>query len=111
MKYQVFRIEYLEFRLEYLDFSNIGCCPSVGLLLLPLLVLFYVRYLFRCAVLCVLSSFAFFVFWKRGLVALLLMSSGCYIDVIVFLTVPWIGLRRVLVAILGHTHLMFDPRL
>ena len=63
-----------------------------------------------CSTLCSFE-FCIFVFWKRGLVDLLLMSSGCYIDVIVFLTVPWIGLRRVLVAILGHSHLLCDPRL
>ena len=38
-------------------------------------------FLFCYALLCVLSSFAIFLKWKRGLVALLLLSCGCICSV------------------------------
>ena len=44
------------------------------------------------------------------LVALLLSSSECHfvvIDFCLFLTVPWVGLKCVIVVFPGHTHLVF----
>ena len=72
--------------------------------------------LFCCALLCVLSSFT---------IILLLLSYGCLVTVNVlvallclsswslenavwlFLTVPWVGLRCVVVVFPDHTHLLF----
>ena len=48
---------------------------------------------------------------KRELVALLILSSVCHVDVNVlcnFLTVPWVGLQCVIVAFPCHTHLLCD---
>ena len=61
-----------------------------------------------CALLCVLSSFAIILIGKRELVALLCLSSWCFVIVIVlwlFLTVPWVGLQCVIVVFPDHTHL------
>ena len=59
---------------------------------------------------CVLSSLAIFLKRKRELVSLLLLSCGCLAAVEVlrlFLTVPWVGLRCVIVVFPDHTHLLF----
>ena len=54
--------------------------------------------MFRCLLLCVHSSFAFILMRKRGLVALLSLSSWCLAMVMwLFLAVPWIFLRFVIV--------------
>ena len=56
---------------------------------------FCIRSLFCYAILCVISSFAIITLGKRGLVALLLLSSGYHVAVIaiiLFLMVPWVGL-------------------
>ena len=46
---------------------------------------------------------------KRGLVALLSMSSWCLvIDVWLFLAVPWVCLQFVIVVFPDHTHLLFS---
>ena len=66
---------------------------------------------FCYAVLCVLSSFTIILLGKRELVALLLLSSLCLVADIVlclFLTVLWVGLQFLTLAIPGHTHLHFD---
>ena len=66
--------------------------------------------LFCCALLCVPSSFEIILKRKRELVAFLLLSYGCLVTVNVlwlFLTVPWAGLRCVIVVFLDHTHLLF----
>ena len=47
------------------------------------------------------------------MVALLLLSHGCLVTVNVlwlFLTVPWIGLRYVIVVFPDHPHFLFDIR-
>ena len=67
--------------------------------------------LFRYALICVNSSFAIILEWKRKLVALLLLSYICIVTVNVlwlFLTVPWIGLPCVIVVFPDHTHLPFE---
>ena len=67
--------------------------------------------MFCCAVLCVLSSFAIILMGKRELVALLYLSSWCFVTVIVlwlFLMVPWVGLQCVVVIFSDHTHLLFS---
>ena len=59
--------------------------------------------LFLYTLLCVLSII---LKWKRGLVALLLLSYGCLIPVNVlwlFLTVPRVGLQCVNVVFPDHT--------
>ena len=56
--------------------------------------------LFRYALLCVLSSFAFILKRKIFLVALLLLSYGCLVTeklLRFFLTVSWVGLRYFLI--------------
>ena len=66
--------------------------------------------LFCYALLCVHSSFAIILKWKRKLVALLLLSCKCIVALHVlwfFLTVPWVGLKRVTVVFPDHTHLLF----
>ena len=67
-------------------------------------------YLFCYALLCVHSSFAIILKRKRKLVALLLLSYRCIVTINVlwlFLTVPWVGLKRVIVVFPDHTHLLF----
>ena len=62
--------------------------------------------LFCCALLFVLSSFAIILKRKRELIAL---SYGCLVTVNVlslYLTVPWVGLRYVIMVIPNHTHLL-----
>ena len=47
---------------------------------------------------------------KRELVALLILSSWCLVmDVWLFLAVPWVCLRCVIVVFPDHTHLLFLP--
>ena len=63
--------------------------------------------LFCCALLCVHSSFTKILKRKRELVALLLMSYRCVVTIKamwLFLTVPWVGLLCLIVAIPDHTH-------
>ena len=59
---------------------------------------------------CVLSSFAIIMKRKRELVALLLLSDGCFVSLNVlwlFCTVPWVGLQCEIVVFPDHTHLLF----
>ena len=66
--------------------------------------------LFCYALPCVHSSFAIILKRKRKLDALLLLSYRCVVTVNVlwlFLTVPWVGLQRVIVVFPDHTHLRF----
>ena len=68
-----------------------------------------VLYLFCCALLCVLSSFAITLKRKRELVALLLLSYGCIVSVnvlLLFLTIMWVGLWCVIVLFPDHTHFL-----
>ena len=64
--------------------------------------------LFWYVLFCVLSSFAIILKRKRKLVDLLLLSYRCLVTVNVmwlFLMVPWVGLRCVIVVFPDHTHL------
>ena len=68
---------------------------------------------FCYALLCVHSSFAIILKWKRKLVALLLLSYRCIVTINVlwlFLTVPWAGLQDAIVVFPDHTHLLFARR-
>ena len=61
-----------------------------------------------CALLCVHSSFAIILMWKRELVALLSLSSWCLVIVVwLFRTVPQICLQFVIVVFPDHSHLLF----
>ena len=62
-----------------------------------------------CITLCH-PSFAIILKRKRQLVTLLLLSYRCPVTVNVlwlFLTVPWVGLQRVIVEFPDHIHLLF----
>ena len=80
---------------------------------LPLLVGLLCWYLFWCALLYILSSFASSLTRKRKLVALLLLYLlyfGCIAAVNVlwlFPAVPRVVLKCVIVVVPDHTHLLF----
>ena len=62
--------------------------------------------MFCYTLLYVHSSFAIILMGKRELVALLSMSSWCLMMVVwLFLAVPWVCLRFVIVLFSDHTHL------
>ena len=64
--------------------------------------------MFSCVLLYVHSSFAIILMGKRELVALLSLSSWCLMMVVLlFLAVPWVCLRFVIVVFPDHTHLLF----
>ena len=64
--------------------------------------------MFCCTLLYVHSSFAIILMGKRELVALLGLSSWCFVMVVwLFLVVPWVCLRFVIVVFPDHTHLLF----
>ena len=64
--------------------------------------------MFCCTVLYVHFSIAIILMGKRELVALLNLSSWCLVMVErLFLAVPWVGLRFVIVVFPDHTHLLF----
>ena len=76
---------------------------------LPLFVGVLCWSLFWYELLCVLSSFAIFLSRKRELVALLLMSFARLIalnSLRLFLAVPWVGLKCVVVVSPDNTHLL-----
>ena len=61
-----------------------------------------------CTLLYVHSSIAIILMGKRELVALLNLSSRCLVMVVwLFLAVPWVFLRFVIVVFPDHTHLLF----
>ena len=63
---------------------------------------------FCCTLLYVHSSFAITLMGKRELVALLGLSSWCLVIVVwLFLAVPWVCLKFVIVVFPDHTHLLF----
>ena len=65
--------------------------------------------MFCCTLLNVHSSFAIILMGKRVLVALLSLSSLCLVMVVwLFLAVPWVCLRFVIVVFPDHTHLLFS---
>ena len=64
--------------------------------------------MFCCTLLCVRSSIAIILKGKRELVALLNLSSWCLVMVKrLFLAVPQVCLRFVIVEVPDHTHLLF----
>ena len=64
--------------------------------------------MFCCALLCVHSSVAIILIGKRGMVALLCLSSWCLVIVVwLFLTVPQVCLQFVIVVFPDHTHFLF----
>ena len=64
---------------------------------------------FCCVLLCVHSGVAVVLVGKRGLVALLGLSSWCLVVVErLFLAVPWGCLQFVIVVFPDHTHLLFS---
>ena len=63
--------------------------------------------MFCCALLCGHSSFAIVLMGKRGLVALLRLSSWCLMIVVwLFLMMPRVCLQFVIVVFPDHTHLL-----
>ena len=64
--------------------------------------------MFCCTLLYVHSSFAIILMGKRELVALLSLSSWCFVIVVwVFLMVPRVCLQFVIMVFPDHTHLLF----
>ena len=64
--------------------------------------------MFCCTLLYVHSSFEIILMGKKELAALLSLSSWCLVVVVwLFLAVPWICLRFVIVVFPDHTHLLF----
>ena len=64
--------------------------------------------MFCCMLLYVPSSFAIILRGKRELVALLSLSTRCPVIVVwLFLAVPWVCLKFVIVVFPDHTHLLF----
>ena len=64
--------------------------------------------MFSYTLLYVHSSFAIFLMGKRELAALLSLSSLCLVMVVwLFLAVPWICLRFMIVVFPDHTNLLF----
>ena len=93
-------------RSEEMVLLLLNCC----LFLLPLwesvVVLCFVRYIY------VPSSFAIILMGKRGLVALLSLSSRCLVIVMwLFLAMPWVCLQFVIVVFPDHAHLLFFMKL
>ena len=67
-------------------------------------VFFYVY----CTLVYVHSSFAIILMGKRELIALLCLSSSCFMIVVwLFLAVSWVCLQFVIVIFSDHTHLLF----
>ena len=66
------------------------------------------KFLWERVFLYVHSSFAIVLMGKRELVALLSLSSWCLVMVVcLYLAVPWVCLRFVIVVFPDHTHLLF----
>ena len=62
----------------------------------------------NCTLLCVHSSIAIILMWKRELVALFNLSSWCFVMVErLFLAVAWGCLWFVIVVFPDHTHVLF----
>ena len=96
--------------------TNIKCAGTLmscsvvvdSLLIVTPIVGFFNCSLFCCALLCVHSSFAIISMGKRGLVAMLCLSSWCSVIVVwPFLTMPWNCLQFVIVVFPDHTHFLF----
>ena len=82
--------------MDFLFFVN----PSVGVCNCSM---------FCCMLLYVHSSIAIILMGKRELVALLSLSSCCLVMVVwLFLAVPWVCLRFVIVVVPDHTHFFLN---
>ena len=65
--------------------------------------------MFCYTLLYVHSNFAIILMGKRELVALLSLSFWCLVMIVwLFLGVPWVCLRFVIVVFPDHTHLLFN---
>ena len=65
-------------------------------------------FVFLCTLPYVNSSFAIILIWKRELVALLSLSSWCLVMVgWLFLALPGVCLRFMIMVFPDHTHLLF----
>ena len=92
-----------------------GCCPVWGggsvvvdLFINTPIVEFCNCSMFCCTFLYVHSSFAIIMMGKRELVALLSLTSWCFVIVVwVFLVVPRVCLQFVIMVFPDHTHLLF----
>ena len=96
--------------------GDLGCCPFQGggsavvdfLFTATLIVGVCNCFIFCCTLLYVHSSFTIILMRKRELVALLSLSSLCLVNVErLFLALPWVYLRFVIVVFPDHTHLLF----
>ena len=68
--------------------------------------------MFCCMLLYVHATFEIFLIGKRELVALLSLSSCCLVMIVrLFLAVPWVCLRFVIVVFPDQTHLLFMHKL
>ena len=64
--------------------------------------------MFCCTLLYVNPIFTIILIGKRGLVALLSLSSRCIVMVVwLFLAMPWVCLRFVIVVFHDHSHFLF----
>ena len=64
--------------------------------------------MFCCTLLYVHSSIAIILMGKGELVALLSLSSRCFVIVVwLFFAMPWVCLKFVIVFFPDHTHLLF----
>ena len=97
--------------------GGLGCCPLKGggsgsgdvdvLFIVTPIVGVCNCSMFYCTLLYVNSSFAIILMGKRELVSLLSLSSWCLVMVVwLFLAVPWVCLRFVIVVFPDHTHLL-----
>ena len=95
--------------------GGLGCCPFYGSGSVVVNFLFIVTpivgvcncSMFCCTLLDVHSSFGIILMGKRELVALLSLSSWCLVMVMwLFLAVPWICLRFMIVVFPDRTHFL-----
>ena len=95
--------------------TGLGCCPFQGggsVVVDVLLIVTPIVGVCNCSIICctllyVHFSFAIILMGKRELVALLSLSSWCLLmGVWVFLILPWVCLRFVIVVFPDHTHLL-----
>ena len=96
--------------------GGLGCCPFLGggsvvvdlLLIVAPILRFCNCSMFYFTLRYVPPSFEIILMGKRELVALLSMSSWCFMIVVwLFLAVPWVCLQFVIMVFPDHTHLLF----
>ena len=100
--------------------GGLGCCPFSGcgsvvvdfLFIVTLIVGVCNCSMFCCTLLYAHSSFSIILMGKRELVALLCLSSWCFVIVVwLFLAVPLVCLCFVIVVFPDHIHLLFLRKL